>query len=266
MRARFAMGGVACRERISCTEHMFAILLTSVSAISTFGGGLAAVWFRRRVHLLLGFGAGALLGATFFDLMPEAIQAATRRGWSLQSELALVVIGFVFFHVAERFIEFHMCPDCDTEQELRRHVGRFSALGLIGHSMLDGASIATATLVSWRVGLVVAIGIIAHDISDGLNTMLLVTHGEQVQKNDFLYLVADAIAPLLGGLIIVVLKLSPQGLAILLGITSGFFLFTATGDLLPEAHRRSPGWAVTVTMLIGIAFIYVAVKLVGAAV
>jgi hypothetical protein len=43
-------------------------------------------------------------------------------------------------------------------------------------------------------------------------------------------------------------------------------LFTATGDLLPEAHRRSPGWAVTLSMLVGIAFIYAAVTLVGTAV
>jgi zinc and cadmium transporter len=245
---------------------MLAILLTSVSALSTLAGGLAAVWFRRHVHLLLGFGAGALLGATFFDLLPEAISAATQRGWSLRGELTLVVIGFIFFHVAERFIEFHMCPDCDTEQEVHRRVGRLSALALIGHSALDGASIAAATLVSRPVGLVVAIGIIAHDMSDGLNTMLLVTRGEHAHKGDILYLVADAIAPVVGGLIIVVLALSPQTLALLLGITSGFFLFTATGDLLPEAHRRSPGWAVTTSMLIGIAFIYVAVKVVGAAV
>jgi ZIP family zinc transporter len=244
---------------------MFAILLTSISALSTFGGGLAAVWFRRRVHLLLGFGAGALLGATFFDLLPEAISAAGRRGWSTRAELALVVIGFVFFHVAERFIEFHMCPDCDSELEVRRHVGRWSALGLIGHSLLDGASIATATLVSWKVGVIVAIGIIAHDISDGLNTMLLVTRGEHAHKQDFAFLIADALAPLVGGLIIVMSQLSSQSLAILLGITSGFFLFTATGDLLPEAHRRSPGWAVTITMLIGIAFIYLAIRAVGSA-
>lgn len=242
---------------------MFALLLTSVSALSTLAGGLAAVWFRRRVHLLLGFGAGALLGATFFDLLPEAISAANRRGWSTQGELVLVVIGFVFFHVAERFIEFHMCPDCDSELELRQHVGRLSAVGLIVHSMLDGASIATAALVSWRVGLIVAIGIIAHDMSDGMNTILLVTRGEQAHKKEFAFLLADAVAPLAGGLIIVVSALSPQALAIILGVTSGFFLFTATGDLLPEAHRRSPGWAVTATMLVGIAFIYVAVRLVG---
>jgi zinc and cadmium transporter len=69
---------------------------------------------RRRVHLLLGFGAGALLGATFFDLLPEAISAANRCGWNTQRELVLVAIGFVMVHVAERFIEFHGRPTCDS--------------------------------------------------------------------------------------------------------------------------------------------------------
>ena len=240
---------------------MSPILLTSVSAISTLIGGWAAVHERHRVHLLLGFGAGALLGATFFDLLPEAISAANRRGWSPQSELTLVIIGFVVFHVAERFVEFHGCPTCDSELELRRHVGRLSAFGLIGHSTLDGASIAAATLVSWRTGLIVAIGIIAHDISDGLNTMLLVTRGERPRKKDLAFLFADAAAPVVGGLIVVLSSLSQQALAIFLGVTSGFFLYTATGDLLPEAHQRSPRFAVTVAMLFGIAFLFLAVKL-----
>jgi zinc transporter ZupT len=242
---------------------MSPILLISVTAVSTLVGGWAAIRERRRIHLLLGFGAGALLGATFFDLLPEAISAANRRGWSTQRELVLVVIGFVIFHVAERFIEFHGCPTCDSEIELRRHVGRLSAFGLIGHSTIDGASIAAATLASWRTGVIVAIGIISHDISDGLNTMLLVTRGAPPQKKDFAFLFADAAAPVIGGLIVLASSLSQQSLAVFLGLTSGFFLFTATGDLLPEAHQRSPRFAVTIAMLTGVIFIYTAVRIVG---
>jgi zinc transporter ZupT len=245
---------------------MSPFLLTSVSAISTLIGGWAAARERRRVHLLLGFGAGALLGATFFDLLPEAISAANQRGWSTQRELVLVVIGFVVFHVAERFIEFHGCPSCDSELELRQHVGRMSAFGLIGHSTIDGASIAAATLVSSRTGLIVAIGIIAHDISDGLNTMLLVTRGAPPQKKDFAFLFADAAAPVIGGLIVLASSLSQRSLAVFLGLTSGFFLFTATGDLLPEAHQRSPRFAVTIAMLVGVFFIFAAMRLVGSGV
>jgi len=244
---------------------MFALLLTSLSAISTLIGGWAAIRARRWTHLLLGFGAGALLGATFFDLLPEAISAANRRGWSSRKELALVVIGFVIFHVAERFIELHGCPTCESEVEVRRHVGRVSAFGLIGHSTMDGASIAAATLVSWQTGLIVAIGIIGHDVSDGLNTMLLVTRGERAEKRDLGFLLADAIAPVLGGAIVLVSALSPQAVAIFLGVTSGFFLFIATGDLLPDAHRRAPGFIVTAAMLAGIVFLYVVVRVVGSA-
>jgi zinc transporter ZupT len=244
-------------------SFMLALLLTSLAAVSTFIGGWGAIRARRWTHLLLGFGAGALLGATFFDLLPEAISAANRRGWNDRTELGLLVIGFVIFYLAERFIEFHSRPASESKMEIRRHVGRLSAIGLIAHSMMDGASIAAATLVSWRTGLIVAIGIIAHDMSDGLNTMLLVTRGEKAMRKDYAFLLADAAAPVVGASIVLLSALSQQTLAIFLGITSGFFLFTATGVLLPDAHRRSQSFAVTTAMLFGILFLYVVVRMIG---
>ena len=45
---------------------MLTILLTSLAMLSTLAGGFAAIYARRRFHLLMGFGAGVLLGATFF--------------------------------------------------------------------------------------------------------------------------------------------------------------------------------------------------------
>jgi zinc transporter, ZIP family len=173
---------------------MLALLLTSLAAVSTLIGGWIATRARRKTHLLLGFGAGALLGATFFDLLPEAVAAANGQDWSPSTEFTLVVVGFVIFYLAERFVEFHGCPACDSETEVRRHVGRLSAIGLIGHSTMDGASIAAATLVSWKTGLIVAIGIVAHDMSDGLNTMLLVTRGQKAARKDYGFLLAEGAA------------------------------------------------------------------------
>ncbi|PYV67807.1 MAG: hypothetical protein DMG96_38210 [Acidobacteria bacterium] len=63
---------------------MSPILLTSVSALSTLIGG----WARTTPRAFAArFRAGARLGATFSDLLPEAISAANRRGWSTQREL-----------------------------------------------------------------------------------------------------------------------------------------------------------------------------------
>jgi ZIP family zinc transporter len=238
------------------------LLLTALASLSTLIGGWLALHARKHIHLLLGFGAGVLLGATFFDLLPEAIEAAGPRGWTSRGILALMVIGFLIFYLGQRILTLQSCPHGDCEAD--RHVGRMSALGLIAHSTMDGASIAAATLVSWKAGVVVATGIIVHDITDGLNTILLVTRGEHARKTDFVFLASDAIAPVFGGIIVLFLPLSSHQLALFLGVTSGFFLFTATGDLLPDAHRRSPGFGVSAATVTGIVLIGLAVRLAGA--
>ncbi len=209
----------------------------------------------------MGFGAGVLLGVTFFDLLPEAIETASARGWTSRGVLALTVAGFMFFYLAQRVLMLQTCPHGDCEAD--RHIGRMSALGLVAHSTIDGASIAAATLISWRVGIVVAVGIIVHDFTDGLNTVLLVTRGEHAEKKDFAFLGADAIAPVVGGVLVLLSALSPHYLALFLGVTSGFFLFTATGDLLPDAHRRSPKYDVAIAVATGIVLIGVAIRLAG---
>jgi zinc transporter ZupT len=235
------------------------ILLTVLAATSTLIGGWLALRARRHIHLLLGFGAGVLLGATFFDLLPEAIEAAGEVGWTSREVLALTVCGFLAFYLGQRFLALQACPSGDCEAN--RHLGRMSALGLIMHSTIDGASIAAAALISWRAGVVVAVGIIVHDITDGLNTILLVTRGGSPEKKDFAFLAADALAPILGGTLVVLSAMSSHHLALVLGVTSGFFLFTATGDLLPDAHRRSPGFGVTAAAVAGIVLIGLAVRI-----
>ena len=240
-------------------ERLKIVSLTVLAGISTLSGGWLALRARKHIHLLLGFGAGVLLGATFFDLLPEAIEAAGQRGWTSRGVLALTVCGFLVFYLGQRVLTLQTCPTDDCEAN--RHVGRMSALGLIAHSTIDGASIAAAALISWRTGLVVAVGIIVHDITDGLNTILLVTRGGSPERKDFVFLAADAIAPIFGGTLVVVLAPSIHQLALVLGVTSGFFLFTATGDLLPDAHRRSPGFGVSIAAVLGIVLIGIAVRL-----
>jgi ZIP family zinc transporter len=44
--------------------------------LSTLLGGLFASHLRDRLHLNLGFSAGALIGVSFFHLIPEALELA----------------------------------------------------------------------------------------------------------------------------------------------------------------------------------------------
>ncbi|MGO9640553.1 MAG: ZIP family metal transporter [Candidatus Acidiferrales bacterium] len=240
---------------------MLVLLLTGLAMVSTFCGGLVAVRGHKRIHLLLGVGAGMLLGATFFDLLPEAVDAGRSQGWGVRVIFLLLVAGFLGFYILERALILHSCVEDDCSNEAHRRFGRFSAVGLIAHSTLDGAAIGAATLVSWRVGIVVALAVLAHDMSDGLNTILLVTRGEKPRRSDYLFLGLDAVAPVLGGVLALGFLPSQKWLAVFLALAAGFFLYTATSDLLPEAHRRSPSVSVTILTVTGVLIMAAAVAL-----
>jgi zinc transporter, ZIP family len=242
---------------------MTALLFTSLAMVSTLTGGYLAMAARRRMHLLMGVGAGVLLGAVFFDLLPESLAVARERGWSFRIVLGTVVVGFLLFYLTERLLVLHSCAEEDCDNQVHKHLGRMSVIGLIVHSTLDGAAIGAATLVNWRTGLLVAMAVIVHDVSDGLNTILLVTRGERASRGDILFLVVDALAPIVGALLALVFLLPPHALVAFLAFSSGFFLYTATSDLLPEAHRRSPSIMVSAATVFGILIMGAAVKLIG---
>jgi xanthine/uracil permease len=52
------------------------IILASVTLISTGLGGMAALRFRDRLHLLLGFSSGAVIAVALFDIPPEIFALA----------------------------------------------------------------------------------------------------------------------------------------------------------------------------------------------
>ena len=52
-------------------NNMEAILLSFFTFISTSLGGLFALRNKNKLHLIMSFTAGILIGVVFFDLMPE---------------------------------------------------------------------------------------------------------------------------------------------------------------------------------------------------
>src|SRR5271169_1608252 len=82
------------------------MLLTSIALaafVSTLAGGLLALGLRDKLHLILGFSAGAVIGVAFFDLLPEAIATAH----DFQSPaviLAWSALGFLSYLVLDRML------------------------------------------------------------------------------------------------------------------------------------------------------------------
>src|SRR5262245_51193934 len=138
---------------------MNAVGLSLLTLFSTAAGGLCALRFRDRLHLVLGFAAGVLLGVVSFDLLPESFELAHRLGGDGRAAMIALVAGFLLFHSLEKFVLVHAAHEGDYAPHRHPSVGVLSAVALIGHSFMDGVGIGLAFQVSPAVGLTVAIAV-----------------------------------------------------------------------------------------------------------
>ena len=148
-----------------------ALVLGSAAVVATMLGGLVALVRQDKLHLVLGFSAGAVLGVALFDLLPESLDWASGRH-SASTVALFVAVGFFAYVFLNRVLLLHPEDESETDGDRRR--GAVGAASLSLHSFLDGVGIGLAFQVSVTVGVVVAAAVLAHDFSDGINTVAVV--------------------------------------------------------------------------------------------
>jgi ZIP family zinc transporter len=239
-----------------------ALLLALGTVLSTAAGGLFALRHRDRLHLILGFTAGVILGVVAFDLLPEIAQLSTDTGTPFQTPMIALVVGFLSFHVIEKSLLIHNAHEGEYQPHTHGHpaVGIASAFALSGHSLTDGIAIGLAFQVSHTVGFAVGAAVIGHDFADGLNTvsLMLVNHNSRARALGLLAL--DAIAPLLGVALTLLIHVPDRSLLIYLGVFAGFLLYIGASDVLPEAHADHPSRATIATTILGTGLMYVIIE------
>lgn len=233
------------------------ILISLLTVVSTLLGGLFALRFKDKLHLILGFSAGALIGVAFFDLLPEAISLGEGH-YDVSVITSVVALGFILYMMLDRMIGLHI-HERRGEEHLRK--GKLGAGSLSIHSFLDGVAIGLAFQVSHAVGAIVATAVLVHDFSDGINTVSLILKNEGTSKQAFRWLLADAAAPVLGVLSTMLFSLPGSALALVLALFCGFFLHIGASDLLPESYHVHPTKWTTGMTLLGAGVLYIAIRL-----
>jgi ZIP family zinc transporter len=221
------------------------------TCVATLVGGLFALAMRDRLHLVLGFSAGAVLGVAFFDLMPEAL--AVGHDIDSRALLATVALGFFIYVLLDRATALHSHGH-PVGGNLRR--GWIGATSLSIHSFLDGLAIGVAFQAGEAIGIVVSVAVLIHDFSDGLNTVNVVVKNGGSKTNALRWLLVDAIAPVIGALTSLALTFSDGLISSILALFAGFFLYIGASDLLPESHHAHPRFFTTVATLAGAATLY----------
>ncbi len=232
--------------------------MAALALVSTSLGGLMAVRLRDRLHLMLGFSAGAVLGVVLFEILPEIAEGGRAQGVRLADLLLFSAGAFLAFFVLERVTGLHGARDHEHRgsAEHRSELGVMSAAGLSLHSFIDGVAVAVAFQAgSTDLGVAVSVAVLAHDFSDGLNTVTVVlAHGNRLRRA-LRWLAIDASAPLAGALVAIVVRPPLDVLPYLLAVFAGSFLYIGASDLLPEAREHDSPWVAVATMA-GMALLY----------
>ncbi len=224
---------------------------------ATLLGGLAALRFRDKLHIILGFSAGTVIALAFFDLMPEALRLGKATQTS-EATFAATAIGFFAYVVLDRLLFTH---DRGHGPSLLR--GSAGASSLSAHSFMDGLALGFAFQASAGIGIVVAVAILTHDFSDGINTVGLVLKNGGSRRIAFDWLLADAAAPVVGAAASLFMHPSGEQLALVLAAFGGFFLYIGASDLLPESFHTHSKMLTTAATLAGAATLYLVVRLAG---
>ena len=232
------------------------IIFALITFFSTFLGGLLALRLKNKLHLIMGFTAGVILGVVFFDIFPEIIEQVNFYQFDAMPVMIALVAGFLIFHILEKTILIHHAHENEYAEHKHPQVGIFSALALAGHSFMDGVGIGLGFQINPGVGILVAMAVISHDFTDGMNTVTLMLTHKNTERKAIAFLLIDALAPILGAATTLFFVFSPFNLIIYLGFFAGFLLYIGASDILPEAHSKNSSLKLIGLTILGVIFIF----------
>lgn len=235
------------------------LILAWITFISTLLGGLIIFKFRKNLHYFFAFAAGSLIAVSFLDLLPESIELAKQINFPIRTLMIIVVSSFFFYSLLERFFATH---ELDHSHDEHGHMmGPIGAGSLILHSFFDGVAIGASFHISFAVGLIVAFAVIAHDFTDGINTVIIMLKNKHKKKMVLIFLLLDALAPVLWLLFTSSIFVPQNILVIILAIFVWEFLYIGASTLLPEAKKHPSKWML-MAMALGIWLIILITSLV----
>jgi zinc and cadmium transporter len=226
----------------------------AIAAVSLLGGYLPLT--RRITHLnlqvYLSLCGGAMLGASFFHMLPHSAElAGPRFGWWL----ALGVIGL---YMMERFLSPHShdtsaVPESDHDAHHHHaaapQVAGWSAVaGLSIHTLLGGVALGSAVLgedTPKGLGLAVFLATVLHKPADSLTISTLLVKGGIPARRIWVVQCIFAMLIPLGvvlfdfGRAVLMAHLDTAFTGCVLAFSAGTFICIALSDLLPEVQFHS---------------------------
>lgn len=235
---------------------------------STLAGGFAALRLQHRLHALMALAAGVVVATAVSELLPEAFELVGEGG-VLKVGIATVV-GFIGFSLLEAFLhqssfehalehdhdhgeeDGHEAVAGSTPRKGRGILGLLPPASLVVHSAMDGVAIGLAFQASSEIGVIVLIAVLLHDFADGMNVATIALDAARGERLAVAFVLLDAIAAPVGGLLSALITIDPATLGLLLATFAGVFIAVGAGHLLPESQHRDPRHGPALVALAGV--------------
>ena len=186
----------------------------------------------RLVPWLVSYAVGTLLGASLFNLLPEALETLPA-----QTAMYMLVGGILTFFLLEKVVLWRHCHD-DHECAAHKRAASLVIAGDAVHTFVDGAVIAAATLVSPGLGVTTALAVAAHEIPQEVGDAAILLSAGYSRRKALALNLASAGGGVLGALLMLTFgAAAPAVIPKVLAFASGAFLYVAMADLIPSLHE-----------------------------
>lgn len=234
-------------------ESLNTYTITLLCTLFTWGVtalGASVVFFFKTIkpsvlNLMLGFGAGVMIAASFWSLLAPAIEICESMGglsWPVPCLGLILGGGFILFadYLLERLGPF---SQDGKHAKLKRSVLLVTAVTLhnIPEGMVIGVAFASAALLPdggmWG-GLVLAIGIGLQNFPEGAAVSLPLRRDGVSRSKSFLYGQFSGMVEPVAGLIGVLAVKAMSGMVpFLMAFSAGTMIAVVIGELIPESVR-----------------------------
>jgi zinc transporter ZupT len=210
-------------------ELIFTTIVLSISILFSlihyFSHNLSD--FLEKYHYkVLSFSGGTLIALIFLVLFPEVIRISSSPWIYL-----FILLGFTIFHLSEKFLYQHVK---DKKQKLKE-LKELHIIGFFVDHYILGFVVVTVLDISGSIGFLILIPIFLQTISSSF----VMAHIHEKAKTNFNKL-ALSVAPILGTITALLLKVDESVQAIILAFILGLLLYIVGMDIIPKKEKGSP--------------------------
>lgn len=210
----------------------------SVLCAALFALNARAHW----VNGLVSYAIGALLGAVFLDILPEAMKLSG----NFAAVSGTILVGILLFFTLEKLLIWRHChhDHCEAhEPRVENDHGRSGLMIMLGdtfHNFVDGVIIAAAFLTDIQLGIVTSMAIIAHEIPQEVGDFAILLHSGFSKLKALKLNLISSFASVAGAVLgYFTLQTMQSWIPSLLALAAASMIYVAVADLIPGLHKRT---------------------------